>query len=48
MLNKASKLMNVNLRPYDLRRHATIQADSGIPIEITSKVILIHANLAEI
>ena len=40
--------MNVNLRPYDLRRHAIMQADSGTPIEIVSKVILIHANLAEI
>ena len=48
MLNKADKLMNVNLRPYDLRRHAIMQADSGTPIEIVSKVILIHANLAEI
>ena len=48
MLNKANKLMNVNLRPYDLRCRATMQADSGTPIEIASKVIPIYANLTEI
>jgi integrase/recombinase XerD len=46
-VKKAGKLVNVNLRPHDLRRHAATYASrSGTPIEIVSKVILRHANLS--
>jgi integrase/recombinase XerD len=42
-VKKAGKLVNVNLRPHDLRRHAATYASrSGTPIEIVSKVILRH------
>ncbi len=45
--NKAGKLVGIHLRPHDLRRHAATYASrSGVPIEIVSKVILRHANLA--
>jgi integrase/recombinase XerD len=44
---KAGMLVGVHLRPHDLRRHAATYASrSGIPIEIVSKVILRHSNLA--
>jgi integrase len=44
---KAGLLVGVQLRPHDLRRHAATYASrSGIPIEIVSKVILRHSNLA--
>jgi integrase len=47
MVNKAGKMVGVNLRPHDLRRHAATHASrSGTPIEIVSKVILRHAHLA--
>jgi integrase/recombinase XerD len=47
MSKKAGLLVGVQLRPHDLRRHAATYASrSGIPIEIVSKVILRHANLA--
>ena len=40
-------MINVNLKPHDLRRHAATYASrSGVPIEIVSKIILRHANLA--
>ena len=43
----AGKLVGVDLKPHDLRRHAATYASrSGTPIEIVSKVILRHANLA--
>lgn len=43
----AGKMINVNLKPHDLRRHAATYASrSGVPIEIVSKIILRHANLA--
>ena len=39
--------MGIDLKPHDLRRHAATYASrSGTPIEIVSKVILRHANLA--
>jgi integrase len=44
---KAGRLVNIRLRSHDLRRHAATYASrSGTPIEIVSKVILRHANLA--
>lgn len=47
VVKKAGKLVRINLRPHDLRRHAATYASrSGTPIEIVSKVILRHANLA--
>jgi integrase/recombinase XerD len=47
MSKKAGLLIGVHLRPHDLRRHAATYASrSGIPIEIVSKVILRHSNLA--
>ena len=47
IFKKAWKLVGVELRPHDLRRHAATYASrSGTPIEIVSKVILRHANLS--
>jgi len=44
MVKKAGMLVNIELRPHDLRRHAATYASrSGTPIEIVSKVILRHA-----
>ena len=44
---KAGRLVDIKLRPHDLRRHAATYASrSGVPIEVVSKVILRHANLA--
>jgi integrase len=43
----AGELVNIRLRSHDLRRHAATYASrAGTPIEIVSKVILRHANLA--
>ena len=47
MVKKAGSLVNIELKPHDLRRHAaTFASRSGTPIEIVSKVILRHADLA--
>ena len=47
MVRRAGTLVNVHLRPHDLRRHAATYASrSGVPVEIVSKVILRHANLS--
>jgi integrase/recombinase XerD len=47
LVKKAGALVGVHLRPHDLRRHAATYASrSGVPVEIVSKVILRHANLA--
>lgn len=47
MVKKAGKLLGINLRPHDLRRHAATYASrAGTPLEIVSKVILRHADLA--
>jgi len=44
---EAGKLVSIQLKSHDLRRHAaTFTSRSGTPIEIVSKVILRHANLA--
>ena len=47
VVKKAGKMLGIHLRPHDLRRYsATYASRSGVPIEIVSKVILRHANLA--
>nr|WP_231714283.1 site-specific integrase [Desulfosarcina ovata] len=44
---KAGNLVDLHLRPHDLRRHAaTFASRSGVPIEIVSKIILRHSNLS--
>lgn len=43
----AGKMVGIQMRPHDLRRHSASYASrSGTPIEIVSKVILRHANLS--
>jgi integrase/recombinase XerD len=47
IVRNAGKRVGVRLSPHDLRRHAATYASrSGTPIEIVSKIILRHANLA--
>lgn len=47
MVRKSGKMVDIELRPHDLRRHAaTFASRSGTPIEIVSKVILRHADLS--
>jgi integrase/recombinase XerD len=47
MVKKAGKIVGIDLRPHDLRRHAaTFASRSGTPIEIVSKVILRHSDLS--
>jgi integrase len=47
VVKKAGELVGISLRPHHLRRHAATYASrAGTPIEIVSKVILRHANLA--
>jgi len=47
MVKKAGMMVNIELRPHDLRRHAATYASrSGTPMEIVSKVILRHADLS--
>ena len=47
VVRKAGKLVDITLRPHDLRRHAATYASrAGTPIEIVSKIILRHANLS--
>jgi integrase len=47
MVRKAGQLVDIELKPHDLRRHAAAFASrSGTPIEIVSKVILRHADLS--
>jgi len=47
IVKHAGNLVDIKLRPHDLRRHAATYASrSGVPIEIVSKVILRHANLS--
>ncbi len=39
-------MVGIELRPHDLRRRSAAYASrSGVPIEIVSKVILLHANI---
>jgi integrase len=47
MVKKTGDMVQIRLRPHDLRRHAaTFASRAGVPIEIISKVILRHANLS--
>ena len=47
MVRKVGKIVDIFLRPHDLRRFAATYASrSGTPIEIVSKIILLHANLS--
>jgi len=47
MVRNAGRLVYIELKPHDLRRHAaTFASRSGTPIEIVSKVILRHADLS--
>ena len=47
MVKNSGLVVGVRLRPHDLRRHAATQASrSGIPLEMVSKVILRHADIA--
>ncbi len=47
MVKNSGKMVNIELRPHDLRRHAATYASrSGTPIEIVSKVILRHSDLS--
>ena len=47
MVQKAGKLVGIDLKSHDLRRHsATYASRAGVPIEIISKIILRHQNLS--
>jgi len=47
IVKKAGKLVGIDVCPHDLRRHAATYASrAGTPIEIVSKIILRHTNLA--
>lgn len=47
LVKRAGRIIKINLKPQDLRRHAATYASrSGTPIEIVSKVILRHADLS--
>ncbi len=47
IVKKAGEMVNIHLRPHDLRRFcATYASRSGVPLEIVSKIILRHSNLS--
>jgi integrase/recombinase XerD len=47
VVKKAGELVDIQVRPHDLRRHAATYASrSGTPLEIVSKVLLRHSNLS--
>jgi integrase/recombinase XerD len=47
MVAKAGRVVSIQLRPHDLRRHAATYASrSGVPIVIISRIILPPANLS--
>jgi integrase len=47
IVRRAGHLVGIHLRPHDLRRYAATHASRcGVPLEIVSKVILRHSNLA--
>ena len=47
IVKKAGNIVDVHVRPHDLRRHAATYASrSGTPLEIVSKVLLRHSNLS--
>lgn len=44
---KAGNIVEIDLRPHDLRRHsASFASRSGTPLEVVSKIILRHSNLS--
>ncbi len=46
VVKKSGKMVGIDLRPHDLRRHAATYASrAGTPIETISKVILRHVDL---
>jgi len=48
VVKKAGTLVNIELKPHDLRRHAaTSSSRSRTPIEIVSKAILRHADVSK-
>jgi integrase len=47
VVKKAGDLVGIHLKPHDLRRHAASYASrSGTPLEVVSKILLRHSNLA--
>jgi integrase len=47
IVKKAGKMVDIHLRPHDLRRYAATYASRcGVPLEIISKVILRHSSLS--
>ncbi len=47
IVKKAGEMVDVHVKPHDLRRHAATYASrSGTPLEIVSKVLLRHSNLS--
>jgi integrase/recombinase XerD len=47
IVKKAGNLVGIHVRPHDLRRHAATYASrAGTPLEVVSKVLLRHSNLA--
>jgi len=47
VVKKAGGIVDIHVRPHDLRRHAATYASrSGTPLEIVSKVLLRHSNLS--
>jgi len=46
MVKKAGKMVGIQLKPHDLRRHAaTFASRSNVSLEIISKIILQHSSL---
>ena len=44
---KSGEMVDIQIRPHDLRRHAATYASrSGTPLEIVSKILLRHSNLS--
>ena len=47
VVKRAGKIVDIHVRPHDLRRHAATYASrSGTPLEIVSKILLRHSNLS--
>ena len=47
VVKKAGDLVEIHLKPHDLRRHSASYASrSGTPLEIVSKILLRHSNLS--
>lgn len=47
MVSERGKSVGINIAPHDLRRHAATHASrSGVPLELVSKVLLRHSDMA--